>query len=308
MQRLWLLAAVALLWACANDFEKQSEVRKLRVLAVAAEPAELIVQPDAGALPATTLTALAVEPNGAQVATGFSLCDVQGQLLAPDVACPGDAGLPLPDAGPQSARLDLNDPRVQAIVSQLTPGQDAGTGDAGTGDAGSPGSLAAGVALVVGLEATASANPVTPSSSPVLDGGPQSLRGFTSVPLRLAAADRPINHNPQLVDLQANGVSIAADGTTRIRASAIATLLPVPASDAKEPTPAGPERLTYSFFATDGSLSALRSTDTTSTGEPGTISVDWTAPSHPGSVRFWVVVRDDRGGAGWLIRDLQIAP
>jgi hypothetical protein len=301
MHRLCFLAAAALLAGCANDFEPQSQVRKLRVLAVAAEPAELIVQPDAGALPATTLTALAVEPNGAQVAIGFSLCTAQGQLPAPDLACPGDAGLPLPDAGPLSARLDLNDPRVQAIAAQFAGGQDAGTSDGG-----SSGLPPAGVALLVGLEATASANPVPPGGSPVLDGGPQNLRGFTSVPLRLAAPDLPINHNPQLVGLQANGVTIAADGTTRLAANAIATLLPVPASDAKEPTKAGPERLIYSFFTTDGSLSALRSTDTTSTGQPGTISVEWTAPPIPGPVRFWVVVRDDRGGAGWLIRDVQV--
>jgi hypothetical protein len=300
MQRLCLLAATALLAGCANDFEPQSQVRKLRVLAVAAEPAELIVQPDAGALPATTLTALAVEPNGAQVGIGFSLCTVQGQLPAPDVACPGDAGLPLPDAGPLAARLDLNDPRVRAIAAQLAQGQDAGTSDGGS--LGPP----AGVALLLGLEATASANPVPPGGSVVLDGGPQSLRGFTSVPLRLAAPDRPINHNPQLVDLLANGVAIAADGNTRIAASAVLTLLPVPASDAKELTPIGPERLIYAFYTTDGSLSALRSTDTTSTGQPGTISVEWTAPPVAGTVRFWVVVRDDRGGAGWLIRDVQV--
>jgi hypothetical protein len=34
--------------------------------------------------------------------------------------------------------------------------------------------------------------------------------------------------------------------------------------------------------------------------------VEWTAPPIPGPVRFWVVVRDDRGGAGWLIRDVQV--
>lgn len=297
MRRPCLLCAALLLTACQGDLEPQSQVRKLRVLAVSAEPAELVVQPDAGALPATTLTALAVEPNGAQVSTGFSLCAEQGTLPAPDIDCPGDAGLPLQDAGPQAARLDLNDPRVRSIAAQLAVAPDAGS-------AGSP---LAGVPLLVGFEAAAAANPVLPGGSSLLDGGPQRLRGFTSVPLRLAAPDRPINHNPQLVALQANGTPIAADGTTRLALSSVTTLLPVPASDAKEPTPAGPERLTFSFFATDGSLSALRATDTTSTGEPGTPSVDWTAPAHPGSVRFWVVVRDNRGGAGWIVRDVQVS-
>src|SRR6202048_4671666 len=104
------------------------------------------------------------------------------------------------------------------------------------------------------------------------------------------------------------GAPLAADGSSIFRAGAIVTLLPIPAPDAKEMTPAGPERLTYSFYATQGSLSALRSTDTTATGEPGIASVDWTAPSLPGRVRFWVVGRDGRGGAGWLVRDVQVVP
>ncbi|GAC1598958.1 MAG: hypothetical protein NVS4B10_09840 [Myxococcales bacterium] len=146
-----------------------------------------------------------------------------------------------------------------------------------------------------------------PGGSAQLDGGPQDLRGFASVPLRLADPARPINHNPQLTALLAGGAPIAADGSTRVPASSVLTLLPAPASDAREATPSGPERLTYSFFATDGSLSALRAADTTATGEPGTPSVEWTAPAHAGNVRFWVVVRDDRGGTGWLIRDLEVS-
>jgi hypothetical protein len=239
-------AAPALL-RCSNDFEKQSEIRKLRVLAVAAEPAELIVQPDAGSAPSTIFTALAVEPTGAPIQTDFSLCAQQGQLPAPDYGCPGDAGIPLPPAGPPSA----------------------------------------------------------PSPA---DGGQQLLRAFTTVPLRLANPNVPINHNPQLTALQSNGAPLAADGSSTVRAGATVTLLPVPAPDAKEMTPAGPERLTYSFYATQGSLSALRSADTTATGEPGIASVDWTAPALPGHVRFWVVVRDGRSGAGWLVRDVQVVP
>ncbi|HXN81523.1 MAG TPA: hypothetical protein VN883_03550 [Myxococcales bacterium] len=289
--------AAAALLRCSADFEKQSEIRKLRVLAVAAEPAELIVQPDAGSAPSTTLTALAVEPSGAPIQTDFALCAQQGQLPAPDYGCPGDAGIPLPPAGPQMARLDLNDPRYRPVAAQLAAALDGGA-DGGP-DGGLAGAFSGGIPILLGLDATA------PSPA---DGGQQLLRAFTTVPLRLANPNVPINHNPQLTALQSNGAPLAADGSSIFRAGAIVTLLPIPAPDAKEMTPAGPERLTYSFYATQGSLSALRSTDTTATGEPGIASVDWTAPSLPGRVRFWVVVRDGRGGAGWLVRDVQVVP
>lgn len=272
---------------CGNDFEKQSEVRKLRVLAVAAEPAELIVQPDAGALPSTTLTALSVDPASAAVQTLFALCAQQGQLPAADVACPGDAGIPLPAAGPNAALFDLNDPRYAPVAAGAQGGPDGGGLDGG-----------AAFPVLFGLEAT----------SPATDGGRQSLDGFATVPLRKADPTLPINHNPQLVALQANGSALAADGSSALRASATVALLPIPDAFAKESTPMGPETLTYSFFATRGSLSALRSTDTTASGQPGIVSVDWTAPPSPGPVRFWVVVRDNRGGTGWLVRDAQVTP
>jgi hypothetical protein len=286
----------AALLRCSADFEKQSEIRKLRVLAVAAEPAELIVQPDAGNAPSTTLAALAVEPSGAPIQTDFSLCAQQGQLPAPDYDCPGDAGIPLPPAGPQMARLDLNDPRYRLVAAQLAAIQ--GGADGGP-DGGLAGASSGGIPVLLGLDATA------PSPT---DGGQQLLRAFTTVPLRLADPNLPINHNPQLTALQSNGAPLAASGSSTVRAGAIVTLLPIPAPDAKEMTPAGPERLTYSFYATQGSLSALRSTDTTATGQPGIASVDWTAPALPGHVRIWVVVRDGRGGAGWLVRDVQVLP
>ena len=84
-------------------------------------------------------------------------------------------------------------------------------------------------------------------------------------------------------------------------------LTPVPAADAKEPTLAGPEKLGHSFFATAGSINSLRSTDTTATGEPADIFVDWTAPATAGRVRLWVVVRDGRGGTGWLERQVSVS-
>src|SRR5205823_4707912 len=146
-------ASIALA-GCPGDLEKQSHISKLRVLAVRAEPAELLLDLS-GPLPATTLSALAVDSSGLPVSMRFALCTRLGDAPPADLPCPGDAGLDLPDAGGLAARLDLSDPRIVALASQV---------DAGVVIP----SLADGVPLIVGFSATA---------------GAERLDGFASVTL-----------------------------------------------------------------------------------------------------------------------------
>lgn len=275
--------------ACANDLEKQSQIVKLRVLAVRSDPAELIVPPDGG-LPSATLTALAVEPDGGPISMRFALCTRLGDAPPADLPCPGSAGIDLPDAGANAATLDLSDPRILAFAAQAQ--LDGGTFDAG----GVPLSLADGVPLLVGF--TASAPPA------------QRLEGFQTVTLR-TPEHGPANLNPEL---QALTIALArsdtdvdpatplpADGSAQVAAGSVTHLTPVPAAK-DDPS----ERYGYSFFATGGEIGSLRSTDTTSTGEPAPTWVKWTAPAGPTTVRFWVVVRDGRGGTAWLERGVTV--
>ncbi|MFL5362894.1 MAG: hypothetical protein ACJ78U_18170 [Myxococcales bacterium] len=291
------LALVALACAaCSNDLEKQSEIVKLRVLAVSAEPADLVVsqgQPP----PRTTLTALAVEPSGAPVTMRFALCTEQSATPAPDLDCPGAQGIDLPPSGSTSAILDLGDPRIVAFAQSA----DAGVADGGSLPSG-------GIPVVVGFEASAPAHTLPDGGPAGADGGPlQIVRGFTLVDLH--DDSRPTNRNPRVDALLVaadGGPDLAPDGSVPV--GTVQRLTPVPAPDAKERVPGGAvESLGYSFFATAGSLSSLRSTDTTATGEPADTFVDWNAPADPGPVRMWVVVRDGRGGTGWLERDFSVA-
>jgi hypothetical protein len=285
--------------ACANDLEKQSEIVKLRVLAVSAEPADLVVSPGQPP-PRTTLTALAVEPSGAPVTMRFALCTDQSPTPSPTLDCPGAQGIDLPPSGTTSAILDLGDPRIVAFAQS----SDAGIPDGGSLPIG-------GIPVVVGFEASAPAHTLPDGGPAGADGGSlQIVRGFTLVELHDDST--PTNHNPRV-----DALLVAADGGPdlapggSVPVSIVQRLTPVPAPDAKErlPGPAGAvESLGYSFFATAGSLSSLRSTDTTETGEPADTFVDWTAPADPGPVRMWVVVRDGRGGTGWLERDLSVGP
>jgi len=95
-----LLLAVA---ACDYGFEKQSHVSKLRVLAVRADPPEIML--GAGPVPPVQLTALAVGPHGEPVEMQYSLCRTVG-LPSADLDCPGADGIPLQSMGPMSSRLD----------------------------------------------------------------------------------------------------------------------------------------------------------------------------------------------------------
>jgi len=270
--RPFLVALAALLAACPSNLEEQSRVSKLRVLAVRAEPAELVLPSDGG-LPATTLTALAVEPGQSPVEVEFALCREITGAPSPTLPCPGALGIGLPDAGPLSARLDLSDPSIAGFASSAQ--LDGGAFDAGSGI---EELLAEGVPLLVGFTATA---------------GAQRLDGFSVITLR-SEARGPANANPQILDLQiGDGGAIATRQVVRLQ--------PI-AGEKDDPA----KKYVFSFFSTAGEISSLRSTDTTASGQSAETWVEWTAPDAPGDVRFWVVLRDGRGGVAWLARAAQV--
>ena len=104
MRRL-LFVSLLVAAACDYQFEKQSHVSKLRVLAVRADPPEVVLVPGQP-LPQVDLTALAVGPEGQPVEMQYALCKTVG-LPSPDLDCPGTDGIPLPAMSPVSARIDI---------------------------------------------------------------------------------------------------------------------------------------------------------------------------------------------------------
>ena len=267
--RAALLALALLAAGCPTGLEEQQHVSKLRLLGIRAEPPELILQAGAG-VPATTLTALAVEPSDAGVTVRYALCTDLSGVPAATLDCPGGAGIDLPATGPLSARLDLSDPRILAFAASAQ--LDGGGFDAGGIEA----ALDQGVPLLVGFSASSA---------------DQTLSGFQTITLR-SPARGPVNQNPELLDLELDG-GVAPGKKTRL------TPVTAPKDD-----PA--ERYGFSFFATAGEMSSLRSTDTNATGGSAPTWVDWTAPDGGPPVRIWVVVRDGRGGTGWIERTYPI--
>jgi len=122
----------------------------------------------------------------------------------------------------------------------------------------------------------------------------QRLDGFLTLTLR-SNAKGPAGANPDPIDLMiGDGGTISPREVVRL-----------------EPVPVGPDDppKVFSFFATTaGSVSSLRSTNRTSTGQPAPVWVEWTAPDPApvAPVRLWVVVRDEQGGTAWAERSPQL--
>jgi hypothetical protein len=270
MKRCAPLLTLLLAAACPS-LEEQTHVSKLRVLGVRADPPELLLQADAG-LPATTLTALAVTPDGPAQSVKFALCTQITGTPDPALDCPGDAGIDLPAEGPLAARLDLADPRILAFAAAQL---DAGVLDAG----GLELTLDQGVPLLIGFSAS---------------NGAQDSGGFATLTLRTPARGAA-DVNPEITALD------VGDGGD-VLAGQIVRLQP---QTAPKDDPA--KRYLFSFFATAGSIDSLHTTDTTGSGQSEPTWVQWTAPdAHDAGVRLWVVLRDGRGGTAWLEKQVQV--
>jgi hypothetical protein len=276
MRALVLSLAVVGLVGCSNDFEAQTQLKRVRVLAIRADPPQLIVPTDGSAPVPVQLTPLAVNGDGGAVAVRFALCSPYANPTAADFACPGKDGVDL-----RGGTLSLLDPAVQGL---LGAGGDGGTPDLAV--------LQAGVDLTVGYEAT--------------DGSPGERgveRGTRSV--QLIATDAP-NHNPKLLDITTQGNGI--QGVHQV-ASATVPLGPLLADGSAETyttaSGAHTEALFYSWFATgDGKLANLRSQEPVD--GVGVRTVDYTTPDHTTDVTVYLVVRDGRGGEDWVARTLSV--
>jgi hypothetical protein len=283
-----LLALAGTLAACGPEFELQSEIRRVRVLAIKAEPAELALSPDGASAPAPVqFTTLAVSPGERPVSVDLALCR-SADAYGGSVKCPGEDGAPLPGGS-----LSLEDPNVQAVLASLA-GEATGGGPVDPEDPALRAVLERGLPLFVGYLAQ--------------DGGeaPENQeRGVRQLTLRLT--DTP-NQNPRLTDLLRDDAPLA--GPLPLDTEVV--LRPVLADGSLEryETDEGPrtEQVFYSWFATgEGEVKQLRSLEPVD-GKPGDPTITYLTPTTPGTVTFHVVARDGRGGVDWLSRTVAVGP
>ncbi|MCY1017072.1 hypothetical protein [Pyxidicoccus sp. MSG2] len=284
---LFVLLA-ALVAACGPDLELQSEIRRVRVLAIRAEPAELVLDPNAPTLPGPmTFDALAVAADARPVTVSYALCRFTGNPY--DGRCPGDNGVPLPEGV-----LSLQDPNVQAVLSEALQAANPGGGPVDPNDPALLAALQEGIPLFVGYEATDGTG--TPEGTE---------RGVRRVTLRAAAAP---NQNPEMADVLWEGAPLVGP----LPVGTEVTFRPVLAEGSAEVYEAedGPrtEQVFYSWFATgDGEVKEFRSIESVD-DKPGDPTSKYETPAAPQRVTFWVVARDGRGGVGWLSRTVDVGP
>ncbi|NBD13760.1 MULTISPECIES: hypothetical protein [Corallococcus] len=297
MRTPFLLCATALLGlsACSGtDFEAQSEIRSVRVLAIKAEPAELALAPNATTLPPpVTFSALAVTPDARPVTVTYALCRPDVNPYG-DTACPGDSGVAL-----SNGVLSLSDPAVQALLIESFQKATGSTGGGGGGtfDFNDPtvrAVLQAGLPLFVGYEATDGS------------GTPEGVeRGVRRITLR--STDAP-NHNPVMQDVLWNDAPLA--GPLPLDTEVTFTPVLGPGSEEVYTTADGSrtEQVFYSWFATgEGEVKSFRSLEPVD-GKPGDPTTTYQTPVAPERITFWVVARDGRGGTDWAIRTVDVGP
>jgi hypothetical protein len=265
-----LAAAVPLLLAaCDMGFERQSQVKRPRVLAVRSEPAELSAPLSPAGPPAALevqLSALAVSPDGGTPAVRFALCRPANPYAA-DFQCPGEDGLELPDG-----RLSLLDPAVQAWTGITPP---------------PPGV------------------PLQPASIPLFLGFEcDGERGVRQLAFRFT--DAP-NRNPELVDLQLDGGSLSGPLTAGEEVELFPVL--GEGSRETFTLPDGGARLepmAYSWHATGEGLVGFFRSLAPVPGEQDLSSTRYTPDAGDTSVTLHVVARDGRGGTAWISRTVDV--
>ena len=288
---------------CGDDFAPYSRLDRLRVLAIQAEPPT--------PLPAETalLSALTYAPGGEPVAYRWSWCPApapagQSYVCPVDQATAAQVFAPYLDPALGLPSLDLGS---AATASFTNPFSEAGLASLCAAGIASP-------AYTQGFDCEGGF-PVTV----VLDASTSAATLRAGFVLRLPATAPPeLNHNPLPAAITLAG-QVLGDPPLPIRALPGQTIdlgLDIPPAAAEvRPIPAFEgdpgqrlERLTASWFADGGRVDTARTAfidGETTLAETG--QNRWTAPDAAdwpagGTVQFAVVLRDDRGGAGWLLR------
>jgi len=303
------LSCLLLLTGCSSDFAPYSELDRLRILAVQSDPAT----PMPGET--TVLSALTYAPAGEAPNYHWSWCPVTAKA-SQNYACPLD------QAAADQIFSGLVDPSVMGGLSRL----DLGTAPTASLTQAFP--IAALAALCAGgLESQGFSQALDCEGGyPImvtLDVSTASSSLRAGVVLRLPAESPPtINLNPSPAGLSLAGLPLGEPPATVVVSPSqtldLLALIPADASELRPiPEAEGPsglrlERLTASWFVDFGRIDADRTVfidglsplDQTSRNR-------WTAPDAlhwppDNLVKFMLVLRDDRGGVGWLVRQVLV--
>jgi hypothetical protein len=308
-----LLGVLLALAGCSDDFAPYSDLDRLRILAVKADPATPLAGQTA------TLSALTFAPAGETISLHWTWCPVAAKA-SDAYACPLD----------QATASQVLGAFLDSSVGTDLPSLDLGYGT--TASLTNPFSTAGLAALCgAGLQSPSVTRgfdceggyPVTVA----LDAATSSDTLRAGFVLRLPASDAAeINHNPAPTGLRLGGAPLL-EAPTLVRLAPGATVdlaleLPPTAPELRAiPSSEGPpgqrlERLTTSWFSSSGKIDKARTSFIDGVATLAEMSSNrFTAPAAEqwpaaGLVEFAAVVRDDRGGEDWLVRQavLEMSP
>ena len=283
-----IAGAVALGMACGPDLEKQSQLLRVRLLGLRADPPELNVEN--GIPPPITFTDLPY-PDASQVTFTLALC-APGDYFSAAFQCPGADGLDLPDLV-----LDPTRPEVQAFVAARYGDGGVSTLDGGI-NVGEPG--VAQVAMGYLLERhDAGTDPA------------DRERGVYRLAVRFSGAP---NHNPELLDVRLPDGGPLAGATLGLNQELRLTpVIPDGGPGGIETYPGLDgglqyETFSYSWEATAGEVVDFRSAEPTPQAPDNTSSTRFRTHQDAGPVRIYIVLRDLRGGTTFKFFDATLGP
>jgi hypothetical protein len=269
--------------ACTPDFDEIWQVKDLRILALRADPPEVLVASSAIPPPPVHLTALVVDPSAPEE-------PVEWQLWA----CSAEKSNCLEAKAQELVKADQT--RPDHIAADFVLGPEL-------------------------LKAALQADPLKGFGGvPVMIDLSVSRGGFSARGVKrlvygtFSPPEKKPNRNPSIalgMGLFPNVVDIAAGETMTFNPQSpeedkekylVATF----SGGSRELT----EYLSYSFFATSGKFS-----DATTGGKPSPfitnkkvtdLTSHWTSAIPAQDATIWIVVRDDRGGSGWIAGTVRV--
>jgi hypothetical protein len=328
--RSLLLVGAAAGTACAADFEPPSIVVDLRILAIQADPPEVII-PDIDddqaidaelldMLPRVQICALVADPARSRgLRWEMTACAPTNSLRCDQPREPFFAvaagSVPDPEEADQAVSLCATlppSPTLFEIVRQAV------TNDPLAGFANVPVQIE-----VFILPERAGVDQAVYGSKRVIAGFPipEDRRANANPRIREVRARRGAN-DPQNADQPVATSSCRPDrsGALQVRSGEPISFVPVATEDAQEvyqvPTFDGgtrtfTETLSYAWFATAGTWSAEETGGPPDlVGNQPHLASQWTAPTVESDtlVDLWVVQRDERGGLSWSTMCAAVAP
>ncbi len=298
--KTWALAAaIVLVTSCSNDFPAYSKLDRLRVLGISADPPN----PSAGEV--SRLSALAFAPGDQPVTFQWSFCPTLAQASS-GYTCPLTEATTLNLFG-ATLPFDLGTADSAGFTHPFTADTLAavcksgillpGFTDAVNCDQGYP--------VSVLLDVATPDDALRAAFTVFLPASTDADKNVNPAALGLTLAGQPLYEAAIPVPLSADK---AVDLAVELAPDAI-QMRPIPPAEGGSGV--RPERLTLSWFSDAGSMDQDRTVfiDGKTSIESATHN-QWTPPKQgelaPGAVvRFAVVVRDDRGGVGWLTRQIR---